>query len=126
MTTEQKIEQAAENYSENWEEITGLDYEDCTSINIGKIDFITGAKSEAARNYWFEKFEKEKIEFTIEQLNKLDSILQSKYEILSNIQKGFLGKMKEGQLAFKKSGLKLAKEEIRRDIKELQQKLSEL
>jgi len=80
--------------------------------------FIAGAT-----NKWVEK---QKLEFAIEQLNKLDSVLQSKYEILSNMQQEFLGKRKEEQLASKKSGLRLAKEEIRRDIKELEQKLSEL
>lgn len=81
-------------------------------------DFIAGATSKYV--------EKQKLEFAIEQLNKLDSVLQSKYEILSNMQQEVLGKMKEGQLESKKSGLRLAKEEIRRDIKELEQKLSEL
>lgn len=71
-------------------------------------------------------YKKQKLEFAIEQLNKLDSILQSKYEILSNMQQEYLGKMKEGQLASKKSGLRLAKEEIRRNIKEFEQKLSEI
>lgn len=80
--------------------------------------YIAGAKSN-----WVEK---QKLQFAIEQLNKLDSVLQSKYEILSNMQQEYLGKMKEGQLASKKSGLRLAKEEIRRDIKDLEQKLSEL
>lgn len=48
------------------------------------------------------------------------------YEILSNMQQECLGQMKEGQLASKKSGLRLAKEEIRRNIKELEQQLNDL
>jgi hypothetical protein len=62
----------------------------------------------------------------IEVLNSLDSRLQAKYEILTNMQQEFLGKVKEGQLASKKSGLRLAKEEIRRDLKELQLQLEGL
>ena len=78
--------------------------------------YIAGAKSN-----WVEK---QKLQFAIEQLNKLDSVLQYKHEVLSNMQQKFLDE--DGQLASKKSGLRLAKEEIRRDIKELEQQLSEL
>jgi hypothetical protein len=66
------------------------------------------------------------IQAQIDVLNSLDSKLQAKYEILTNIQQEYIGKMKEGQLASKKSGLRLAKEEIRRDLKELQQQLKQL
>ena len=79
-------------------------------------EWIEGAKWQQERMYSEEEVEKQKLQFAIEQLNKLDSVLQSKYEILSNMQQEYLGKMKEGQLASKKSGLRLAKEEIRRAI----------
>ena len=38
------LEQAAEKYSENWEEITGLDYENTVPSEVNKLDFINGAK----------------------------------------------------------------------------------
>ena len=66
------------------------------------------------------------IQAQIDLLNSLNSKLQAKYEILTNMQQEYIGKMKEGQLASKKSGLRLAKEEIRRDLKELQQQLKQL
>ena len=41
---EQKtIEEAAEEYSENWEQITGLNYEESIPSEINKLDFINGA-----------------------------------------------------------------------------------
>ena len=38
------LEQAAEKYSENWEEITGLDYENTVPSEVNKLDFINGTK----------------------------------------------------------------------------------
>ena len=38
------LEEAAEKYSENWEEITGLDYENVVPSEVNKLDFINGAK----------------------------------------------------------------------------------
>lgn len=37
-------EEAAKNYSENWDEITGLDYESMTPFDCTIIDFIAGVK----------------------------------------------------------------------------------
>lgn len=95
-----------------------LSYERTTWQKLHEKTFMAGATSKHV--------EKQKLEFAIEQLNKLDSVLQAKYEILSNMQQEYLGKMKEGQLASKKSGLRLAKEETRRNIKELEQQLNDL
>lgn len=81
-------------------------------------DFITGATSKYV--------EKQKLEFAIEQLNKLESSLKEKYTDLTYKQKEFVGKMREQHIRNKKAGISVAKEEIRRDIKELEQKLSEL
>ena len=50
------LEQAAEKYSENWEEITGLDYENTVPSEVNKLDFINGAKSDAAKAYWYNIF----------------------------------------------------------------------
>lgn len=80
-----------------------------------KNGFIAGATSKYV--------EKQKLEFAIEQLNKLDSVLQAKVSLLLDMcdessDKEFYSR--------KISGIKLTKEEIRRDIKELEQKLSEL
>ena len=36
--------EAAKKYSENWEEITGLDYENAVPSEVNKLDFINGAK----------------------------------------------------------------------------------
>ena len=41
---QETLEQAAEKYSENWEEITGLDYENTVPSEVNKLDFIAGAK----------------------------------------------------------------------------------
>lgn len=73
-----------------------------------------------------ERVEKQKLEFAIEQLNKLDFSLKEKYTDLTYLQKEFVGKMREQHIRNKKAGISVAKEEIRRDIKELEQKLSEL
>ena len=45
------LEQAAEKYSENWEEITGLDYENTVPSEVNKLDFINGAKWQQERMY---------------------------------------------------------------------------
>lgn len=110
--TQEELELEAEKYAHNW-----FDMHETNNYKTLNQGFIAGATSK-----WVEK---QKLEFAIEQLNKLDSVLQAKYEILSNMQQENLGKMKEGQLASKKSGLRLAKEKIRRDIKEFEQKLKE-
>jgi len=48
---DETLEEAADNYSENWEEITGLDYEDCVPFSINNFDFIAGAKWQSERMY---------------------------------------------------------------------------
>ena len=83
-----------------------------------KEDFIAGATSK-----WVEK---QKLKFTIEQLNKLDSVLQSKIEMLNRLLDDSKDSDNREYFRTKISGVRLAKEEIRRDIKELEQKLSEL
>ena len=45
------LEEAAKKYSENWEEITGLDYENSIPFEVNKIDFINGAKWQSERMY---------------------------------------------------------------------------
>ena len=56
MKNKETPEEAAEKYSENWEEITGLDYENTVPSEVNKLDFINGAKSDAAKAYWYNIF----------------------------------------------------------------------
>ena len=44
MSNERILEEAAQRYSDDWENITGLDYEDEFPEAINKLDFINGAK----------------------------------------------------------------------------------
>ena len=47
---DETLKEAAEYYSENWEEITGLDYENSIHLEVNKIDFINGAKWQQKQN----------------------------------------------------------------------------
>ena len=49
-TKQETLEEAAEKYSENWEEITGLDYENVIPSEVNKLDFINGAKWQQEQN----------------------------------------------------------------------------
>ena len=46
-----ELEEAAEKYSENWEKITGLDYENTVPSEVNKLDFINGAKWQQKQMY---------------------------------------------------------------------------
>ena len=48
---QETLEEAAEKYSKNWEEITGLDYENTVPSEVNKLDFINGAKWQQERMY---------------------------------------------------------------------------
>lgn len=48
---QETLEEAAKNYSENWEEITGLDWDKITPIDVSKLDFMGGAKWQEQRMY---------------------------------------------------------------------------
>ena len=48
---QETLEEAAKKYSENWEEITGLDYENAVPSEVNKLDFIKGAKWQQERKY---------------------------------------------------------------------------
>ena len=50
MKNKETLEEAAERYSENWEDITGLDYELSVPSEINKLDFINGAKWQQEQN----------------------------------------------------------------------------
>jgi hypothetical protein len=54
---EETLEEAAEKYSDNWEEITGLDYDEQIPSFVNKLDFIEGAKWQAKRMYSEEDLE---------------------------------------------------------------------
>ena len=47
---QETLEEAAEKYSENWEKITGLDYENTVPSEVNKLDFINGAKWQQEQN----------------------------------------------------------------------------
>ena len=46
-----ELEEAAEKYSENWEKITGLDYENTVPSEVNKLDFINGSKWQQKQMY---------------------------------------------------------------------------
>ena len=46
-----ELEEAAEKYSENWEKITGLDYENTVPSEVNKLDFINGANWKQKQMY---------------------------------------------------------------------------
>jgi hypothetical protein len=48
---EETLEEAAEKYSDDWEEITGLDYDEQIPSFVNKLDFINGAKWQQERIY---------------------------------------------------------------------------
>jgi hypothetical protein len=52
------IEEVAQHYAENWEVITGLDWENTYPIEASKIDFIAGAKWQEKRMYSEEELER--------------------------------------------------------------------
>ena len=107
-----ELELDAEKYYKENVEGEPLTYE--TPIHC----FIAGATSKYV--------EKQKIEFAIEQLNILDTRLQAKISLLLDIRDESDDFDNREYFTIKVAGIKLAKEEIRRDIKELEQKLSEL
>jgi hypothetical protein len=52
MSNKEILEEAAEKYANNWEEIhPELNFEDITPIEVSKIDFIEGAKWQAERMF---------------------------------------------------------------------------
>lgn len=63
------------------------------------------------------------LEFAIQKLNELDSILETKVEYLNSLIKECKGKMRNTGLKYKKSGIKIAKEDIRRQLKDLKEQL---
>jgi len=48
---QETLEEAAQQYAENWEEITGLDWEKTYPNDASKLDFIAGAKWQAEKMY---------------------------------------------------------------------------
>jgi hypothetical protein len=69
---DKKLAEAAQNYSENWEEITGLNYEDEVPSSINKIDFLNGAKWHAQQMKNISKIAN-KIVLIKGQIKKIDS-----------------------------------------------------
>jgi hypothetical protein len=83
---------------------------------VRKLSFIAGHNSKATQS--------KIIQAQIDMLNSLDSKLQSKIESLI-----YMASEKNSDTEYftiKISGIKLIKEEIRRDLKELQQQLKQL
>jgi hypothetical protein len=59
----QILEIAAEKYANDWEKIhPKLNTERITPIEVSKIDFVEGAKSDAAKEYWYARWHKEQDE----------------------------------------------------------------
>jgi hypothetical protein len=48
---QETLEEAAKKYSDDWEEITGLDYDEQVPNFVNKLDFINGAKWQQERSY---------------------------------------------------------------------------
>ena len=89
-----------------------------TSNHVSVVNgYIAGANSK-----WTER---KKLQFTLEHLNKLDSIMQSKIEKLNTL-KDDCDADNVNHYGSKIQGIKLTKEEIRKDIKKLEQILSEI
>ena len=55
MSKQETLEEAAQHYAENWEEITGLDWDNIDPIEASKIDFIAGAKWQAEKMYTYDE-----------------------------------------------------------------------
>ncbi len=70
---EETLEEAAEKYSDDWEEITGLDYDEQIPSFVNKLDFIEGAKWQAKRMYSEEE--------VLDLLNKREDYLDSEDNI---------------------------------------------
>lgn len=81
-----ELEEAAEKYSENWEEITGLDYENIVPSEVNKLDFINGAKwqQEQNKNLYSEEESIQKIidyvDFQFNTNGELNSEIKKWYE----------------------------------------------
>lgn len=81
-----ELEEAAEKYSENWEEITGLDYENTVPSEVNKLDFINGAKwqQEQNKNLYSEEESIQKIidyvDFQFNTNGELNSEIKKWYE----------------------------------------------
>jgi hypothetical protein len=88
---QETLEKAAERYADDWEEIhPELDSDNITPEEVSKIDFIAGAKSDAAKEYWFEKFQQEQ-----------DKNKYSEEEVLNILQKTEVSKTSILQLGMK-------------------------
>jgi hypothetical protein len=90
------INKEAEEYANNWEEITGLDPENTSPLECSKIDFVAGYNSKATQA--------KVIQGQIDVLKELDEIN------ISNADNNFGNSFKR----------------LRNKIKELQQQLKEL
>lgn len=82
---DKELELEAEKYYKENIEGEPLTYE--TPIHC----FIAGATSDAAKQYWYKQFEKQKLEFAIEQLRKIKIAVSNKnpftvYNIAHQIQ----------------------------------------
>lgn len=72
------LNKEAEEYANNWEEITGLDYEVTSPIECSKIDFIAGANSK----YVQAKIIQAQIDVLLKYQQKLGG-----YDVLSGLLK---------------------------------------
>lgn len=78
--TQKELELEAEKYYKENVEGEPLTYE--TPIHC----FIAGATSDAAKQYWYKQFKKQKLEFAIEQLKKASMLIVSQHERKANLR----------------------------------------
>lgn len=90
---ETTLEEVAEKYSDNWELITGLDYENEYPSKINKLDFINGAKwqqqqfkNESTANY----IDRHIVEALVETAKQERSYSEEEvYKIILNYQSNY-------------------------------------
>lgn len=84
-----ELELEAEKYARRFEENEQNGYNG-ESISIeDRIEmeaFIAGVTSNAAKEYWYKQFEKQKLEFAIEQLKKASMLIVSQHERKANLR----------------------------------------
>lgn len=113
------LEVEAEQYGENWEDINpDLCYEYMIASDISALDFKAGAHSKYVQYRILEE--------KLDLLYKLKANLQVKKEYIQQKMNDNLGKLVYSQLKAKQAGIRLAEEEIRREVFDLEQLLKEL
>jgi hypothetical protein len=80
MKNKETIEEAAEKYLQEWRLVNNIHLSNPIHSKRCKNDFIAGAKSNAAKDYWYSQFQQskwvqvEKIKAQIEMLEGVDGV----------------------------------------------------